>query len=130
MSQFAVNSIHFAADCVQQNGECTVALENILFLDDGREHAAIDHLQRKCSNVVIIPDTSDKGQALLYHTSCRRMTDAVSQIFQEYLGAPASLPHPPSEMMVGEPHRRYVTLSYDACKVKVERYRFQSAPQK
>jgi hypothetical protein len=34
---------------------------------------------------VIIPDMSCEGQALLYHTSCQRMTDVVTQIFQNCL---------------------------------------------
>lgn len=129
MSEFLANPIHFATDCAQQNGQCTIVRENILFLDDGKEHTAINRLQRKCGYVVIIPDTSGKEQALLYHTSCKRMTDVVNQIFQDRLKAPASLPQPASEMMVGELHRRCVTMSYDDCKVKVEGFSFQSVSQ-
>lgn len=124
MSEFIVNPIYFSTDCARQNGRCAIVRENILFLDDGKEHVAIDHLQKKCGNVVIMPDTSDTGQAWLYHTSCKRMTDVVSQIFQDDLKAPASLPQPASEMTVGELHRRCVTISYDDCKAKVKGFNF------
>lgn len=98
--------------------------ENILFLDDGKEHAAIAHLQMKCEHVVIIRDTLDKEQALLYHTSCQLMIDVVNQVFQDYLEAPVSLSQHFSEMTVGELHRRCVAISYDDCKVKVEGFSF------
>ena len=120
MNQFVQNSTEFSAECRWQNGLCTVVRENIVFLNDGQEISAVDHLQWKCGHVVIIPDTSNKGQALLYHTSCQRMTDVVSQIFQNSLEAPASLPQHYSEMTVGELHRRCVTIPYDDCKAKVE----------
>ncbi|KPK17463.1 MAG: hypothetical protein AMJ67_13415 [Betaproteobacteria bacterium SG8_41] len=127
MSKFVENPTHFAADCVRQNGQCTVVRENFLFLDDGNEFAAVHQLQRRCGHVVIIPDTSGKGQAWLYHTSCQRMTDVVSQIFQDHLGAPASLRHAASEMMVGELYRRQVSISYDHCRARVEGFGFQGA---
>ena len=129
MSQFVENPTDFAADCLRQDGRCTVVRENILFLDDGNELAAVDHLRWKCECVAIIPDMSSKGQALLYHTSCQRMTDVVKQIFQDYLDAPVSLPQSASEMMVGELHRRCVTISYDDCRARVEDFDFQSASQ-
>jgi hypothetical protein len=47
----------------------------------------------KITRIVIIPDMSGNRQALLYHTSCDRMTD----LFQDSLQAPASLPQPASE---------------------------------
>ncbi|NDP47387.1 MAG: hypothetical protein GZ085_03170 [Sulfuriferula multivorans] len=124
MSKYVENPIHFAAACVPTSGQCAIDRENILFLDDGKEHMAIDLLQRKCGSVVIIPDTSNKGQSLLYHTSCDRMTDVVNQLFQDHLEPPASFPQPASEMMVGELQRQCVTLSYDDCKRKVEGFSF------
>ena len=130
MSQFVENSIHFAAECVRQNGQCRIVRENILFLDDGKELAAIDQLQRKCGHVVIIPDGAFKGKALLYHTSCERMTDVVNQIFQDCLESPVRLPQFNLEMTVGELHRRRVTISYDDCRAKVSGFRFGSASRK
>ena len=124
MSKFVQNPIHFAADCVHDNGLCPVVRENFIFLNDGKEHMAIDHLQRKCGEVVIIPDTSNKEQAWLYHTSCERMTDVANQIFQDHLKSPASVPQPDAEMMVGELHRQSVTMSYDDCRAKVEGFSF------
>ena len=129
MSQFVENSTDFSADCLRQNGRCAVVRENVLFLDDGNELAAVDHLQWKCGYVVIIPDMSYKGKALLYHTSCQRMTDVVEQIFQDCLEAPVSLPQHASEMTLGELHRRCVTISYDDCRVRVEEFDFQGASQ-
>ncbi len=129
MSQFVENSTDFSAECMLQNGRCMVARENFFFLDDGNELAAVDHLQRKCEYVVIIPDMSYKGNALLYHTSCRRMTDVVKQVFQDCLEAPVSFPQCASEMTLGEMHRRCVTISYDDCRVRVEGFAFQGASQ-
>ncbi len=129
MSRFVENPTDFAADCVRQNGQCAVVRENFLFLEDGNESAAVNQLQRKCGHVVIIPDASAKGRALLYHTSCQRMTDAVSQIFQGHLSAPASLPHASSEMSMGELYRRRVAISYDHCRAKVEGFGFGDAPR-
>jgi hypothetical protein len=120
MTRFVENPIEFSADCVRQHGKCEVVLENFLFIDRGNELAAIDRLLRKCGHVVIIPDGPDEAQALLYHTSCQRMTDVVSQIFQDSLGSPASLPQASQEMTVGELFRRKVTLSYGRCREKVE----------
>jgi hypothetical protein len=131
VSQFVENSVQFAAECVRQKGQCRVVRENILFLDDGKELAAIDQLQRKCGHVVIIPDmSSNKKKALLYHTSCERMTDVVNQIFQDCLESAVSLPQFNSEMTMGELQRRRVTISYDDCRARVEGFRFQGASQK
>ena len=130
VSQFVENSIHFAADCARENGQCRVARENILFLDGGKELAAIDQLQRKCGHVAIIPDMSFDGKAWLYHTSCERMTDVVQQIFQDCLESAVSLPQSNSEMTIGELQRRRVTISYADCKSRVEGFRFQDAPRK
>ncbi len=129
MTQFVENPIHFAADCVRQNGRCTVVRENILFLDDGKELAAVDHLQRKCGYVVITPDTSYEGRALLYHTSCERMSDVVNRIFRDCLESPVSLPQSASEMTVGELHRQRVTISYDDCRARVDDFCFEDASQ-
>lgn len=130
MRQFVENPVHFAADCLRQEGQCRVARENILFLDDGMELAAVDRLQRKCGHVVIIPDTPSKtGKAWLYHTSCQRMTDVVMQVFQDCLEAAVSLPQSNSEMTVGELHRRRVTISYDDCRARVERFHFEDASE-
>ncbi len=129
MSQFVETSSDFAADCQRHDGRCNVVREDILFLDDGEELAAVDRLQRKCWFVVIIPDGSYQGTALLYHTSCRRMTDVVKQIFQDCLEAPVSFPQRASEMTLGELHRRGVGISYDDCRVRVEGFDFQGASQ-
>jgi hypothetical protein len=101
-----------------------VVRENIIFLDDGAEPAAIARLQERCGHVVIIPDAASGGQAFLYHTSCQRMTDVVRQIFEDALEAPASLPQHFSEMTVGELHRRRVNIPYDDCKLMVEGFDF------
>lgn len=124
MTSFVQNPIQFAADCVPNNGLCMVAPENFLFLDDGKEDAAIDYLERKCGKVVLIPDASNKAQALLYHTSCERMTDVVQQIFQDDLQAPASVSRLDPEMTLGELHRRCVKMSYSDCKAKVQAFGF------
>lgn len=101
-----------------------IVRENILFLDECKEHTAITYLQQKCGNVVITPDTSSKGHALLYCTACERMGDVVRQLFQDHLEAPASLPQQPAEMTVGDLHRRRVSISYDDCKARVEGFSF------
>ncbi len=129
MSQFVENRTDFSAECMRQNGRCMVVRENILFLDDGKELDAVDRLQWKCGHVVIVPDTSYKGKALLYHTSCQRMTDVVKQIFDDCLEAPVSFPQRASEMTIGELHRRCVTISYDDCWVRVEGFGFQGGSQ-
>jgi len=129
MSQYVENPTDFAADCLRQNGRCPVVRENILFLDHGNELAAVDRLQWKCGHVVIVPDVSYQGKALLYHTSCQRMTDVVKQIFQDCLEAPVSFPQRASEMTIGEMHRRCVTISYDDCRVRVEGFGFQGGAQ-
>jgi hypothetical protein len=129
MSQFVKNPTDFSAECLRENGQCTVVRENVLFLDNGDELVAIDRLQWRCGYVVIIPDMSYKGKALLYHTSCQRMTDVVNQIFQDCLEAPVSLPQHHSEMSLGELHRRCVSIPYDECKVRVEGFGFKGASQ-
>jgi hypothetical protein len=124
MTNFVQNPIQFAADCVPANGLCAVAPENFLFLDDGKEDTAIDYLERKCGKVVLIPDASNKGQALLYHTSCERMADVVQQIFAADLQAPVSVSRLDPEMTLGELHRRGVKMSYADCKTKVQAFSF------
>jgi hypothetical protein len=129
MSQFVENRTDFSVECKVQNGQCTVVRDNILFLDDGSELAAVNHLQLKCGNVVVMPDMARGGKALLYHTSCQRMTDVVEQIFEDCLEAPVSFPQQASEMSLGEMHRRCVTISYDDCRVRVEGFVFEDASQ-
>ena len=129
MSQFVENTTDFSAECRRQDGRCAVVRENFLFLDDGTELAAVDRLQWKCGYVVIVPDMSRKGRALLYHNSCQRMTDVVTQIFQDRLEAPVSLPQHESEMSLGELHRRCVDISYDDCRARVAGFDFRNAPQ-
>lgn len=124
MSRFVTNPTGFSADCAREQGECTVERENIVFLDDGEEPAAIARLQERCGRVVIIPDATSRGQAFLYHTSCQRMTDVVRQIFEDALESPASLPQHYSEMTVGELHRRRLNIPYDDCKRKVDGFGF------
>ena len=127
MNQFVKNPTDFSEACRLHDGQCEVVRENILFLDDGEELDAVDNLQRKCGSVVIVPDPSQEGQALLYHTSCQRMTDAVKQIFEERLEAPVRLPQHVAELSLGELHRRAVALSYDDCRARVEAFGFQGA---
>jgi hypothetical protein len=74
---------------------------------------------------VITPERARKEKAMLYHTSCQRMTDVVKQIFQDCLEAPLSLPQRPSETTLGEVHRRCVTLSYDDCRERVDGFGFE-----
>jgi hypothetical protein len=127
MSQFVQNPVHFAADCVRPDGRCLVVRENFLFLNDGKELSAVDYLQSKCGHVVIIPDRSHKGKALLYHTSCQRMADVVNQIFPDCLEAPVRLPQAAPEMTVGELHRRSVAISYDDCRARIDDFDFPAA---
>jgi len=127
MSQFVENPTDFSEICRLHNGRCKIVRENILFLDDGIELAAVDRLQTDCGYVVIMPDMSRKGQALLYHTSCQRMTDVVEQIFEDCLESPVSLPQHASEMTLGELHRRCVTIPFDDCRARVEGFVFQDA---
>ena len=124
MSQFVENPTHFSAECWQREGQCSVTRKNIIFLDNGKEQAAVDYLQKKCGYVVIIPDASNRSQAWLYHTSCDRMTDVIKKIFQDQLQPPEPLTHRASEMSLGELHRRGVAVSYDNCRQKVESFRF------
>ena len=125
MSRFVENSTDFAAECMRKNGHCMIARENFVFLDDEKGLATVDQLQWKCGYVVITPDTSHKGKATLYHTSCQRMTDVVRQIFQDCLEAPASVPQRASETTLGEVHRRCITLSYDDCRERVDGFGFE-----
>lgn len=127
--KFVVNPTDFSACCLAQDGQCQVVRENFLFLDDEDEAAAVDYLQRKCEHVVIIPDMSHKEKALLYHTSCHRMTDVIMQIFRDCLKAPVSIPQRASENTLGEVQRRSITLSYDDCKARVEEFGLQAASQ-
>jgi hypothetical protein len=129
MTQFVQNSTDFSAKCSHHNGLCKVARENILFLDDGKEPAAIDRLQSECGYIVIIPDVSHKEQAHLYHTSCLRMTDVAQQIFRDCLEAPVGLPVSDLEMTLGEVHRQGVSISYNECKTRVENFVFHEDPQ-
>jgi len=126
MSQFLQNSTDFSVECKHQKGLCIVVKDNFIFLNNGIEHDAVNSLLWKCGNVVIIPDTLSKGASLLYHTSCLRMTDAVTHIFHDCLKAPVSLPETYMEMTLGEIHRRCVTIPYDDCRARVENYSFQS----
>jgi hypothetical protein len=129
MNKFVENPTDFAAECARQDGQCTVARENFIFLDDGDEPAAVRSLHMKCGHVVIIPDESRHGQAVLYHTSCQRMTDVVSQIFADVLGAAASLPGASSEMTVGQLYRRAVSSSPGECRSRVDGFAFPSGPK-
>ena len=124
MSQFVKNSTDFSAACGLDAGECMVARENFVFLEDAEELAAVDYLQRKCGHIVITPDASASGKALLYHTSCRRMADVARQIFEDSLEAPVSLPQYASELTLGELHRQSVSMSYEDCRARVEGFGF------
>ena len=124
MSQFVENPTDFSVECMCKNGHCRVTRKNVLFLDDGKEQAAVNHLDWKCGYVVIIPDSSHEERALLYHTSCQRMNDMVNQIFPDCLEAPVSFPQHTSEMTLGELHRQGVTISYDDCRKRVEGFDF------
>lgn len=130
MSRFVENSTDFAAECACKGGRCAIVPENFLFLDDGNELAAVGRLHSKCGHVVIIPDAAEQGHAWLYHTSCQRMSDVVSQIFHEALEAPSSLPQVTPEMTLGALYRRRVTLAYDVCRAKVASFRFGGALRK
>lgn len=121
MSRFVDNSVEFAAECKCRGGRCAILRKNFLFLDDDREIAAVDQLQTKCGHVVIVPD---QAQALIYHTSCARMTDVVNQIFPDCLGAPVSLPYAAPEMTLGELQRQRVGLSYEDCQARVRDFSF------
>lgn len=127
MSRFVENPTDFGAECMCQGGRCAIDRENFVFLDGGNELAAVGRLQTRCGHVVIIPDTSGEAQTLLYHTSCQRMSDVVSQIFRDALGAPASLPQASPEMTVGALYRRRVSISYDHCRATVEGFGFGGA---
>lgn len=125
MTRFVENPTDFSAACQCQGGRCLVVRENVLFLDDGDELAAVDNLQSKCGYVVILPDRSRSGTAVLYHTSCRRMTDVVYQIFDDYLEKPVSLPqHASSEMSLGELQRQRISIPYEDCRARVDGFEF------
>lgn len=124
MSEFKKNPTDFSALCACLDGECTVARENILFLDDGKESAAVTQLQLKCGNVVIMPDPANPKRSLLYLTSCQRMADVIEQIFQSDLQAATGLPQQSEEMSLGEVQRRSVGIPYAECKAKVGAFSF------
>lgn len=124
MSKFVGNPVQFAADCMCEEGQCRIARENVLFLDGGNDLAAVDYLQRRCGHVVITPDGSHAGQALLYHTSCDRMTDVVNQLFEGHLLSPESLPQASAEMSVGALYRRGVTMPFEDCRARVDGFPF------
>lgn len=125
MNRYVENPADFSAECTCRGGVCKVARENFLFLDDGNELAAVGRLQSRCGHVVIIPDEPGGTRAVLYHTSCQRMSDVVHQIFREALEAPSSLPHAPSgEMTLGALYRRGIAIAYDHCKTRVARFGF------
>ena len=125
MSQFVRNSTNFSAECLRHNGLCKISRENILFLDDGNEQDAVSYLQFKCGHIVVIPVLSNKGNAMLYHTSCQRMTDVVRQIFQDSLKTPVSLPLCNPEMTLGKLYRHSLIISYDDSKARVEGFSFK-----
>lgn len=127
MTPFVDNPVDFAADCACHGGRCRIARDDFLFLDDGREIAAVDWLQRRCGHVAVIAGTAAGADARLYHTSCRRMSDAVERIFAGRLGVPERLPQAWAEMTVGELHRRRVALSFDACRSRVDAFDFAAA---
>ena len=129
MTKYLENPIHFSADCVQEEGRCTITRENVFFLDDGDEVAAVDRLEMRCGRIVVIPDASNRGRAFLYHTSCDRMTDAVNQMLPGCLGAPVDFPQPASELTVGGLYRRQVNVPYGECRTLVERFDFRDSPE-
>jgi len=129
MGQFVENPADFSAQCRLQDGRCAVLRDNVLFLEDGNELDAVERLEWKCGYVVIIPDAEREGTALLYHTSCQRMADAVNQIFPGCLEAPVSLRQHLSEMTLGELHRHRVTISYDECRTRVDQFEFLNESQ-
>lgn len=125
MSRFVENSTDFSAACECQDGRCAVARENILFLDEGGDLAAVDRLQMDCGRVVIVPDESRSGSALLYHTSCQRMSNVVEQIFEGLLGEAVTLAqHASDELSLGEFRRRPVAISLADCRERVDRFDF------
>jgi len=125
VNQFVQNSTDYSVECQRHNGLCEISRENILFLDDGNEHDAVNRLQLKCGHIVIIPVLPNKSEAMLYHTGCLRMTDVVRQIFQDNLKTPVSLPLCDPEMTLGELHRHSIVISYDDSKARVERFSFK-----
>ena len=127
MGRFVENPVQFAADCACREGRCVIDRDNFLFLDDGDDLAAVDRLQSRCGNVVIAPDPSDRRRALVYHTSCDRMSDVVGQIFLGHLGTPESLPQADPEMSIGALYRRGVAIAYDDCRARVARFPFEEA---
>ena len=124
MHLYLQNSIDFSAECASTNGQCEIGRDNILFLNDGREDVAVHHLQIRCGNVVIVPDSSNNRHSWMFHTSCQRMTDAVTQIFEGDLQPPASVARPISELTVGEVQRQGINLSVDECRAKVDSFSF------
>lgn len=124
MSDFVENPSDFSAECQRQNGRCEIVRENILFLNDGNQLAAVNHLQWKCGHIVIVPSGSSEGEALLFHTSCQRMTDVIGQIFPDCLNEPERFAQGTSEQSLGEILRRRLTISFDDCRSRVEQFVF------
>jgi hypothetical protein len=129
MSRFVENSTDFSAECLRHHGRCPVLRENFVFLVGASEREAIDRLQWKCGCVVIIPDASHEGRSLSYHTSCRRMSDVVEQIFRGRRQPAVRLPQRPSEMSLGELHRCCVTVAYDDCRARIDGFGLHAASQ-
>ena len=96
----------------------------VIFLDDEGEAATVARLRMQCGAVVIVPDATNADRSWLYHTSCQRMTDVVSQIFGGSMEAPISLPQEPADMTLGELYRQSVTMPYVGCKARVESFDF------
>ncbi len=124
MNRFVQNSTDFSVECQRHNGLCEISRENILFLDDGNEHDAVNRLQLECGRIVVIPVTSNKSESMLYHTGCQRMADVVRQIFQDNLKTPVNLPLCDPEMTLGELHRHSLVISFDDCKARLEGFSF------
>jgi hypothetical protein len=78
----------------------------------------------ECGKVLLIPDAVNKGQTLLYHTSCDRITDVVKQIFQNALEELVCISQLNAEQTLGELYRRRVAMHLDDCKAKIEAFSF------
>jgi hypothetical protein len=122
MGQFVANQTDFSVACAQCAGHCTIARENVRFMD--QEQCAVSDLQMKCGHIVIVPDPSNKGGAFLYRTSCRRMADLVDQMFRPHLEAPKSLRQHCPEMTLGDLQCQRVDVSVEDCRAIVERFAF------
>lgn len=124
MSDFVDSYTDFSVECHRHQGHCSVSRENILFLEQGNQLAAVDQLHSKCGYVVIIPSGSSGDEALLYHTSCRRMTDVIDQIFTDCLQEPERFSQGGSEQSIGEILRHRLTIPYDDCRSRVDQFVF------